>query len=131
MSGHGVSMLRSLRSAYAAIVAGQVGRLMRRGISFEDAAATTAFIMAIASGCNIFVLLILLGFRPGKGLTPYLIGIGIFVVLERAHRRAIGQCKGLADRPTDLTRSDSLRSLVYIVGSFAAYVAVAVVMFGS
>lgn len=124
-------MLKALCSVYVSVVAGQVSRLMRRGISFQDAAGTTAFVMAIASGCNLFVLLILLGLRPGNGVTPYVIGIGIFIVLERVHRRAIGRLEGLVDRPTDMTRSDSLRSLVYLFGSLAAYIAVAFVKLGN
>lgn len=128
MSGRGVYVLKKLISVYVSVVAGQVSRLMRRGVSFQDAAGTTAFVMAIASGCNLFVLLILLGLRPGNGWTPYVIGIAIFFLLERVHRRAIGRLEGLVDRPTDRTRSDSARSLVYLFGSFALYVAVALVM---
>lgn len=131
MSVRGVHVLKALYSAYVSVVAGQVSRLMRRGVSFQDAAGTTAFVLAIASGCNLFALLILLGLRPGIGWTPYVIGIAVFIVLERVHRRAIGRLEGLVDRPTDLTQSDSLRSLVYLFGSFAAYVAVAFAKLGN
>lgn len=123
-------MLIRLQSLYRSIVAGQIHRLLRRGISLKDAESTTSFLMAISSGCNILTVLALFGLHLGVGLTPYVVGIGVFLVLERLHRMAISPCTWLEDRSPQDQRADSVRSLAYFFGSIAAYFMVALVMLG-
>jgi hypothetical protein len=76
-------------------------------------------------------MLALFGLHLGVGLTPYVVGISMFFALERLHRISISRCQALAHRLPITRRADSVRSLVYIFGSIAAYFLIALVMLGN